>query len=81
MFYGPNCTLHFEVKEKVLARYGKNSHNSRVQWVEKTRGMQIEEIDKPKDFLLIQKFVRRMKSSKLKIVNGQIFKNVKYLGL
>ena len=28
---------------------------------------------KPRDLLLIQKFLRRMKGSKCKIVNGQIF--------
>ena len=36
---------------------------------------------KPKDLLLIRKFVRRRKGSKRKIVHGQIFERAANLGL
>ena len=38
------------------------------------------ETGKAQDLLLIQKFVRRMKGSKRKIVNGQIFEKAANLG-
>ena len=40
-----------------------------------------KEIGKPQELLLIQKFVRRMKGRKCKIVIGQIFEKAANLGL
>ena len=39
-----------------------------------------EEKDKPQNLLLIRKFVRKMKESKRRIFNGQIFEKQQILG-